>query len=93
MHHVPTQAPTFQAWLAHDDHPGTQFGHGMGNGYAMDCPLGSPAPFGSNKCETAIPTPTPAPGPEYGFYCYNPWAYYMVSLSQIINQNVHNIWI
>jgi hypothetical protein len=29
------RAPTLQVWLAHDDHPGTQFGHGMGNGYAM----------------------------------------------------------
>ncbi len=36
-----SRAPTFQAWLAHDDHPGTKFGHGMGNGYPMDCsPIG-----------------------------------------------------
>eukprot|EP00040_Diaphanoeca_grandis_P030960 m.184217 g.184217 ORF g.184217 m.184217 type:complete len:635 (+) comp32181_c5_seq16:689-2593(+) len=73
------RTPTFQNWFAHDDHKGTQFGHGMGNGYAMDCPLGSPGPFGSNKCQNrpGPPPPPPPPGPEYGFYCYNPWAYYM----------------
>ena len=81
------RAPTLQVWLAHDDHPGTNFGHGMGNGYAMDCdPPSSSGPFGSNTCGTA---PSPGidaeafaaaraeAGPEYGFYCYNPWAYYM----------------
>ena len=81
------RAPTLQVWLAHDDHPGTQFGHGMGNGYAMDCdPPASSGPFGSNTCGAA-PAPgldseafdaaRAAAGPEYGFYCYNPWAYYM----------------
>jgi hypothetical protein len=38
------RAPTFQAWLAHDDHAGTTFGHGLGNGYALDCPLGAQVP-------------------------------------------------
>ena len=128
------RAPTYQVWLAHDDHAGTQFGHGMGNGYAMDCdPPASSGPFGSNTCGSApspgraltmrsgrgnrgnesgsgggnggthgsmasstqsiAPKPTTQQtaadsaentreegeegGPQYGFYCYNPWAYYM----------------
>ena len=33
-----SRAPTFQAWLAHDDHTGTKFGHGMGNGYPVRSP-------------------------------------------------------
>ena len=103
------RAPTFQAWLAHDDHDGTAFGHGMGNGYAMDCaPLGSSAPFGSGTCGVAPhPGVAPQPGgdrggsgsgrgsgsgggsgaaaalPEYGFYCYNPWAYYMTASNHL----------
>ena len=74
-----SRAPTFQAWFAHDDHPGTKFGHGKGNGYALDCkPLGSGSCGFNNRIE-APPTPPPAKtGPEYGFYCYNPWAFYMV---------------
>jgi hypothetical protein len=103
------RAPTFQAWLAHDDHDGTAFGHGMGNGYAMDCaPLGSSAPFGTGTCGMA-PHPGAVPGgvrggsgsgsgggggdgggsgaptalPEYGFYCYNPWAYYMTASNHL----------
>ena len=95
-----SRAPTFQAWLAHDDHPGTKFGHGMGNGYPMDC--GPPGRAGSkwgvgcsfpNTTEEGSGTtterdeeeeevtvgsePAHVAGPEYGFYCYNPWAYYM----------------
>ena len=66
--------PTFQAWLAHDDHPGTKFGHGTGNGYAMDCePVGS-TNCGSNNRDSVA---SESKGPEYGFYCYNPWAFYM----------------
>ena len=45
-----SRAPTFQAWLAHDDHPGTKFGHGMGNGYPMDC-----APIGKGGSKTSAP--------------------------------------
>ena len=88
------RAPTFKAWFAHDDHPGTKFGHGMGNGYAMDCePLGSgscgfasSAASENGTAATAPKAPPPAtaatadsaePKPEYGFYCYNPWAFYM----------------
>lgn len=35
------RARTFQAWFSHDDHPGTKFGHGKGNGYAMDVSIRS----------------------------------------------------
>ena len=37
------RAPTFEAWLDHDSHPGTTFGHGMGTAllgpdlYHFDC--------------------------------------------------------
>ena len=74
------RAPTFQAWLAHDDHPGTKFGHGKGNGYALDCePLGSTScGFAGEQSPQQMPSgATPGEGPEYGFYCYNPWAFYM----------------
>jgi hypothetical protein len=93
-----SRAPTFQAWLAHDDHPGTKFGHGMGNGYPMDCaPIGRSGtkwgvacPF-PNASTIAVSTKKLAPpqppvaleGPEYGFYCYNPWAYYMMASNHL----------
>ena len=75
------RAPTFEAWLDHDSHPGTAFGHGMGNGYAMDCePKGSGTfgpqiecirPVAESSVEAVAPAPAGAPraGPEYGFYC------------------------
>ena len=72
-----SRQPTFQAWFAHDDHNGTKFGHGMGNGYALDC-----EPVGSGSCgfpdeEPAQATAAAEPavsstGPEYGFYCCKP---------------------
>ena len=72
-----SRQPTFQAWFAHDDHNGTKFGHGMGNGYALDC-----EPVGSGSCgfpdeEPAQATAEAEPavsdtGPEYGFYCCKP---------------------
>ena len=68
--------PTMQAWLAHDQHD--VFGHGQGNGYALDCePVGSGScayPKEGENVPTAPKTPTPrtamVSGPEYGFYCY-----------------------
>eukprot|EP00041_Stephanoeca_diplocostata_P028954 m.840757 g.840757 ORF g.840757 m.840757 type:complete len:369 (-) comp23469_c0_seq64:3930-5036(-) len=39
------RVPTYQAWLNHDVLQGEPFGHGMGNGYAMDC-----EPVGSGLC-------------------------------------------
>ena len=137
------RAPTLQAWLNHDVLQNEVFGHGLGNGYAMDCePLGSggctwpgkdtdkdtakdtakdaakdadptpparprrrvsdtndgvvdalggaqprPAqPSGSKNTPTYDTSSTSASvgmdggnmtAPQYGFYCYNPWAYYM----------------
>jgi hypothetical protein len=41
------RAPTLHAWLAHDAPPAV-FGHGIGNGYAMDC-----APPGAGSCTFA----------------------------------------
>jgi hypothetical protein len=89
-----SRTPTFQAWLAHDDHPGTKFGHGMGNGYPMDC-----APIGKGGSKWGVgcgwknasngvrspppPPPPPLQGPEYGFYCYNPWAYYTMASNHL----------
>ena len=65
---------TLHAWLAHDAPPAT-FGHGIGNGYAMDC-----KPVGSTQCTYAASPPAaahaPARAPEYGFYCYNPSAFF-----------------
>ena len=93
---------TLHAWLAHDAPPAV-YGHGIGNGYAMDCePVGSTQctyAGGDGETTTAIATATTtaaapprrpaAPGrsggpkgrngnagPEYGFYCYNPSAYF-----------------
>lgn len=65
---------TLQAWLAHDQ--ADVFGHGLGNGYALDC-----EPVGSGSCTyrqtKESPNAEALSGPEYGFYCYNPWAYYL----------------
>ena len=53
----------------------------MGNGYSLDCkPIGSGScsfPDGSvDDVQAAVaPPPPPLSGPEYGFYCYNPWAF------------------
>lgn len=70
-----SRPPTYQAWLDHDDHPGTKFGHGKGNGYAMDCkPLGSGTCFASGSCAMCDKDEPVKDDPEYGFYCYNPWA-------------------
>ena len=121
------RAPTMQAWLAHDQDG--VFGHGLGNGYAMDCPVpgsescqfpsaavvpveevkpdkgaaGAPK-HGANRrsanattasrfaraeslSEQSTSTSYAAGGgssraaaikaPQYGFYCYNPWAFFM----------------
>ena len=40
---------------------------------AMPLPLSLPSP----------PPPPPQGGPEYGFYCYNPWAYYMMASNHL----------
>jgi len=76
------RAPTFEAWLDHDSHPGTTFGHGMGNGYAMDCEPKGSGTFGQKiECirpvaaaavamhDSSVAATAPRAGPEYGFYC------------------------
>ena len=77
-----SRQPTFQAWFAHDDHNGTKFGHGMGNGYALDCePVGSgscgfpddePAQPSQATAEAEAQAAVSSAGPEYGFYCCKP---------------------
>jgi hypothetical protein len=108
------RAPTMQAWLAHDENG--VFGHGLGNGYATDCPVpGSESCSFSSTTEDAedaeddsitddadarteeeaiaaggaqqesnsglggtkvVPERAPEE-PQYGFYCYNPWAFFL----------------
>ena len=41
------RAPTFQAWLAHDDHPTTKFGHGKGS---VLCELAEPIIMWPSRC-------------------------------------------
>lgn len=73
------RAQTLQAWLAHDKEGKDVFGHGLGNGYAMDC-----EPLGVSECTYSHHAKKKEPeAPEYGFYCYNPWAYYMAMSNHV----------
>lgn len=74
------RAPTLHAWLAHDAPPAV-YGHGVGNGYSLDCePIGSTSCTYSSADQGGVPLPLSSAlsGKEsWGpFYCYNPSAFF-----------------
>eukprot|EP00039_Didymoeca_costata_P004349 m.72778 g.72778 ORF g.72778 m.72778 type:complete len:733 (-) comp12357_c0_seq3:125-2323(-) len=90
------RAATMNAWWDHDYGLNETIGHGLGNGYAMDCePIGTGScNYPANKKEKRKEPKTrrdAAKTPEYGFYCYNPWAYYMAMSNHVRVNNASDV--